>query len=169
MHFSVVSCRLVGFLASLQFSKSSTEGLRIGHQECLCCIPLTMKAVVKCTTYDSSFCMLHLGLHVAFIEYERAPSGSRSPREEPDAPLRPCDVPQTVGSVTCAAYPSLSSVNAEPRRWAWLTEVLYLLMTRRRRLSQSDLTVLHKSRPCYLSCFEECQQIHKRNMRLRCR
>lgn len=61
--------------------------------------------------------------------------------------------------------PSLFSVKAQPRWRTWLTETLYFLMTREQRLSQCDLTVLHKSHPVNLSCSEECQQIHGRNFK----
>lgn len=50
-----------------------------------------------------------------------------------------------VSLVLC--YPSPLSVKSEPQWRAWLTETLYFLMTREQRLSQCDLTVLHKSRP----------------------
>lgn len=60
--------------------------------------------------------------------------------------------------------PPLVSVEAEPQRRACLTELPYFLMTRERRQSRSDLTVLHKSRPRDLTRFEECQQIRKRNI-----
>lgn len=59
-------------------------------------------------------------------------------------------------------YPSLFSVKAQPQWQAWLTDMLYFLMTRERRLRRSDLTVSHKSRPFDLSCLEECQQINRR-------
>lgn len=57
-----------------------------------------------------------------------------------------------------------SAVRAEARRRAWLTGALYFLMTPEPRLSRCDLTVLPKSQPFDLSCSEERQQIHGRNI-----